>query len=275
MQMPEYATKNFPVVTNDNDLLLGDGYIFLGERSGTFDETELEMGGCLNGTATYTVSSEKVELSAGSPEMLIRVEPKSIRIELQVNYIEHSLKYFDYRYGMGVLSTSNGVITTVTGEEVELYGSYWHRLQGYNLFASPAPTVESVDGYPVIYQTPRDYMIHSLCGLIKRISTGTIANYAEVAVSYQWNKPTTETISLGSHATLGQFPIKFVVPMPDQRRMTARLWKAVPIESGSMNFESGNWTENQVTYVAVADRTQNPEALLGTIEKEIEVYYTP
>lgn len=266
------STKNFPVVTNDNDLMIGDGYLFLGAHDADFSDQTLELAGCLNGTTTVTTQIEKARLEAGSPQMLIRVEPQRINLEIQVTLIEINMKRLQKVYGFGDLATAQADTVTVAGETVPLAGKYWTRLAGYAITGTPV--VRSAETYATVYTAGTDYQIDTTNGLIRRIPTGSIPNFSEVAVYYTWSRPARETLNLGTSATVGRYPLKFVVPMPDGRRWSLRIWKATPNDSGSLNFQPDQFTQNSISFTALADRTQSPEALLGTLEKEMEAYYT-
>lgn len=265
--------KHFPELMNDNDIMLGDGFLFIGTAGDVFDDEALESAGCLEGTATFKPIMEVAELKAGSPRGLIKTEPVEVGCELTITLMEINLKRLRKAMGYGTLATAVAATQTVTDEDVTLNGLYYHHMQGYNVKASPAVVVESTDSTPVPYTENVDYKINYTNGLIRRLADSTITDGDTVHVTYSWDQPAVETLSIGCETSIDVYPIKFIVPKPDGKRWYFRMWRGVPTSTSQLDFSSGDYTKWQVTYKAEIDRTQEPEEAYYRLTNEIGTYY--
>jgi len=260
-------TKNYPELFNDDDVLLGSGYLFLGDPGDTYDETKMQSVGCLSGTATLKLTVEKAVLEAGSPLMPIRVEPIRMGALLEVELIEMNPTRIARALGIGTVADAIASSPSVVDEEVEIQGKYFHHLAGYDI--TPATVVvTSNDATPVSYVEDTDYVIDYDNGLIRRTTTGSITSGDTILVDYDWSKPATSTLKVGSESSVDHRPLKYVVPMPDEKRLTFRMWMAAPQDVGDLPFQSEDFTKITISFIALADRTKTPEQMLFSLEKE-------
>jgi hypothetical protein len=268
-------TRHYPVIDNDDDVHIGDGALFLGPAKTTYSDTALESAGAITGSASFKPAFEYADLVSGSPQVLVKKEPKTLGATLTVTFIEFNMLKLNKFFGMGTRDTAVADTTTeVEDELVTLYGEYFTHLQGYDIASSPAVAVESTDATPVSYTEDDDYEIDYDNGLIRRLPDGLISDGDTISISYTWSRPAYETLSFGSEMTLNWYPLKFVVPKADGRRIVIKFWRAYPSDPGEIPFTAEDFTKFSVTFQASFDRTKPADEAMFLIENEQRVIYT-
>lgn len=260
--------KNYPVITNDDDVHIGDGYMFLGDANTDYDETAIYSVGCIRGTSTFTPIIETAQLKAGSPRALTIVEPQEVGCSLKVTFVELNAVRLSKIFGMGTVTDKATSTPSVTDEQVYLYNNYFMRLIGSNISDAPAPTVTDGEASPTEYTEGVDYEIDYDNGLIRRILTGSIADGQKVYVSYTYSRKAYKELKMGVETSINTYPLLYVVPMKNQGRIKIKIWKAVPTEFGELPFQSDEFSQIDVTFSALADRTKSPDNMFYNIDWE-------
>lgn len=264
------ATRVYPELTKDSDVMLGTGFLHIGPVNAIYSETTMITAGCLRGNAVLRPQIETVTLMAGSPQVPIKREPTVIGAQLEVTLIELSLAKLQKVFGMGDYETFTAGTVTVTDEEIVAAGFVNHHLQGYNI--NDDMVVTSDGATPVTYtegdDDSGDYEIDYEAGLFRRTLNSTIPDNATVLLSYTWDRPPYEQLNMGVNSTVDVRPLKFTVPMSDGNRWYLKMWKASIETVGEISFQNEDYSQITVTFSALADRTKPAKKLLYSLEKE-------
>lgn len=260
-------SKNYPALVKDENVNIGNGWLFLGPANTAYDDDLLQNAGCLTGSAELTPVKTTATLLAGSPQMPIREEITELGFTLKVTLVELSVRTLQKYLGYGTRTAHVTSTPTVTDETITLYDNgFYVPLQGLDI-TTASVTVESTDATPVEYTETTDYVVDYTNGLIKSTGVG-ISNGETVHVTYTWSRPAYEKISIGSEPVLNWYALKFVVPHNDGTRSAFKMWKAVPSELPSIPFQPDDFTKFDVTFKAQADRTKTPDQMLCAWEME-------
>ncbi len=244
------------VITKQQTSMIGNGngYLQIGTAL-----TNLQELGSLEGNSVETITRELLPIEDGEPKLLI--ENRVIRESIQIACALKEKRLRDVCTQLGLASTDVtdeiSADVAITNEQHVMYDDSWVHLYGMPVKSSPALTADDGGATPISYSTTTDLEVNKDLGMVRRLTTGTIANGATVYFDYTYTMPKRRKLVFGGRATtLNDRYLRFVYMQPNNaHRDITEYPKASPGPSTVQNYNSGALNTRELQFTAIADLT--------------------